>query len=88
MAKSKYKNIFLVGVDFTSYSEEALAYAGDDISSAVRLTMCSSAKSMDIPLTDWFCELEDIKGWLRDYQVGKLQYQHQRCPRWEERVLS
>jgi nucleotide-binding universal stress UspA family protein len=29
MAKSKYKNIILVGVDFTKFSEEALVYASE-----------------------------------------------------------
>ena len=29
MAKKKYKNILLVGVDFTSFSEEAIVYASE-----------------------------------------------------------
>lgn len=66
-----------------------LAKMGDGIGSLFRLSFCSSAKSADLPLTDWYCEQDDWLSWLDGYQVDSaLQYQHQRCPRWEDLTLN
>lgn len=57
------------------------AYAlGDPISSAARLSFCTAANGMRLPLTEWYCE----RPW-REFmdQPRTTKYQHQRCPTWE-----
>ncbi len=57
----------------------AAEYAGRPIKRRVYDDLCDATRSMDLPLTDWYCRRRDAASYLASYVPNQYEYRHQRC---------